>query len=55
MSMLSKYIKRQVDKHGFVGIIIKVGDIAVRYSPSAKDDLIWNKVKKLFKEYYKDA
>ena len=52
MSILSKYVKKQVAKHGFVDLIIKVGNIAVKYSPSAKDDLIWNKVKKLFKEHY---
>jgi|TARA_R100000322_G_scaffold150561_1_gene107716 hypothetical protein len=51
MSIVSKLIKKQVKKKGgLAGILIWVGDIAVKATPDVKDDLLWNKVKAILKK-----
>ena len=51
MSIVSKLIKKQVKKKGgLAGILIWVGDIAVKSTPDVKDDLLWNKVKAILKK-----
>jgi hypothetical protein len=45
--MLKLIIGKLVKKHGLKGILLKVGDLAVKITKSKKDDEIWNKVKKL--------
>ena len=47
MSLLSAYIAKQVQKHGLKGIIIKVGDLAVKATKSKKDDKVWAEAKKV--------
>ena len=47
MSLLSAYIGKQVKKHGLKGILIKVGDLAVKVTKSKDDDKVWAKVKKV--------
>jgi|TARA_R110000823_G_C15818665_1_gene489023 hypothetical protein len=47
MSLLSAYIAKQVKKHGLKGIIIKVGDLAVKATKSKKDDKVWAEAKKV--------
>ena len=47
MSLLSAYIAKQVQKHGLKGILIKVGDLAVKATKSKKDDKVWAEVKKV--------
>ena len=47
MSLLSAYIAKQVQKHGLKGILIKVGNLAVKATKSKKDDEVWAKVKKV--------
>ena len=37
-------------KHGLKGILIKVGDIAVKVTKSKKDDEAWATVKKLLND-----
>ena len=49
MSLLSAYIAKQVQKHGLKGILIKVGDLAVKATKSKKDDEVWEKVKEVLK------
>ena len=38
MSMLSSWVRRQIRKRGMKAFIIKVLDIAVKATPSKKDD-----------------
>jgi len=47
MSLLSAYIAKQVQKHGLKGILIKVGDLAVKATKSKKDDKVWAEAKKV--------
>jgi hypothetical protein len=47
MSLLSAYIGKQVKKHGLKGILIKVGNVAVKATKSKDDDKVWAKVKKV--------
>ena len=47
MSLLSAYIGKKVKKYGLKGILIKVGNLAVKATKSKKDDKVWAKVKKL--------
>ena len=51
MSMLSSWVKRQVAKRGMKGFIIKVLDMAVKATPSKKDDEMLYKVKDVLKEF----
>lgn len=51
MSMLSSWVKRQVAKRGMKGFIIKVLDMAVKATPSKKDDEMLDKVKAVLKEF----
>ena len=50
MSLLSAYIGKQVQKHGIVPLLLKVGNLAVKATKSKKDDKVWAKVKKLLEE-----
>jgi len=38
-------LKGFVKKHGLLGTIMKVGDVAVKLTKSKKDDVAWAKVK----------
>ena len=44
--MLKLLIGRLVAKHGLKGLLIKIGDLAVKITKSKKDDKIWAEVKK---------
>ena len=48
--MLKKIIRRLVKKHGMKGLLIKIGDWAVKSSPGKEDDEIWETVVKPFIE-----
>ena len=51
MSIVSSLIKKQVKKKGgLAGILLWVGDIAVKATPNIKDDLLWNEVKAILKK-----
>lgn len=54
MSLLSSYMKKQVKKHGFSGLLIKVGDMAVKLTPNPADNIAWAKIKASIKEHYAD-
>ena len=46
--MIKKIIERMVRKHGMKGLLIKVGDWAVKRSKGQDDDKIWNEQVKPF-------
>ena len=43
--MLKMLLKGFVKKHGLLGAVLKIGDIAVKLTKSRKDDKAWAKVK----------
>ena len=45
--MFKILLAKAVKKHGLKGILLKVGDIAVKVTKSKKDDKAWAKVKKV--------
>jgi hypothetical protein len=51
MSVLSKWVRRQISKRGMKGFILKVVDLAVRSTPSKKDDEMLAKIKAVLKEF----
>ncbi len=44
------FITRLIAKHGFIGTIILIGDIAVKITKTKKDDKAWAKVRKVLKK-----
>ena len=40
-------IAKAVAKHGFIPLLVKVGDIAVKVTKTKKDDEAWAKIKKV--------
>jgi|TARA_R100001143_G_C3259784_1_gene87254 hypothetical protein len=49
--MLKKIISRLVRKHGMVGILLLIGDIAVKQTKTKEDDKVWAKVKELLETF----
>ena len=49
--MLKRIIGRLVKKHGRVGLLMMIGDIAVAQTKTKKDDDIWAKVKELLENF----
>jgi hypothetical protein len=49
--MLKKIIGRLLRKHGMVGLLILIGDVAVKQTKSKKDDEVWAKVKELLETF----
>tara|TARA_Y100000034_G_scaffold119738_1_gene161814 strand:- start:157 stop:306 length:150 start_codon:yes stop_codon:yes gene_type:complete len=49
--MLKKIIGRLLRKHGMVGLLILIGDVAVKQTKSKKDDEVWAKVKELLESF----
>jgi|TARA_Y100001951_G_C11284567_1_gene267733 hypothetical protein len=49
--MLKKIIGRLLRKHGMVGLLILIGDVAVKQTKSKTDDEIWAKVKELLETF----
>ena len=45
--MLKVLLSKTIKKHGLKGILIKVGDVAVKVTKSKKDDKAWAEIKKL--------
>ena len=45
--MLKILIKKLIKKHGMKGLLLIVGDYAVKATKSKEDDKIWAKVKKV--------
>jgi hypothetical protein len=45
--MLKRIIGRLVKKHGMVSLLLMIGDYAVKFTKSKKDDEVWEQVKEL--------
>ena len=45
--MFKKFIQRLVKKHGMKGLLIMVGDHAVKATKTKEDDMVWEQVKEL--------
>ena len=50
-NMFKVFIKKLVKKHGVKGLLILVGDIATKITPSKADDAVWKKIKKEIKKF----
>ena len=48
--MINMILGRLIKKHGLLGVLIVVGDLAVKLTKTKKDDEIWAKVKKFIKK-----
>ena len=48
--MLNLIIGRLIKKHGILGVLLVIGDLAVKITKSKKDDKAWAKIKKVIKE-----
>ena len=46
-NMLKVLLAKAIKKHGLIGILIKVGDIAVKVTKTKKDDKAWEKIKEV--------
>ena len=46
-NMLKAILAKAIKKHGLKGLLIKVGDVAVKATKSKEDDKVWAKVKKV--------
>ena len=51
MSMLSKYIERQIKKHGLKKFILKVLGVVAKLTPSKEDDKMLEEIKKVLNEF----
>ena len=47
--MLNLILGRLIKKHGVLGVLVVIGDLAVKLTKSKKDDKAWAKVKKVIK------
>ena len=45
--MFKALLSKAVKKHGLKGILIKVGDVAVKVTKTKEDDKAWAKIKEL--------
>tara|TARA_Y100000310_G_scaffold123996_1_gene122741 strand:+ start:137 stop:292 length:156 start_codon:yes stop_codon:yes gene_type:complete len=48
--MLKLAIRKFVNKHGLIAILLKVGDVAVKVTKSKKDDEVWAKIKRVIND-----
>ena len=49
--MFSRYIRKQIAKRGMKAFILRVVEIAVKLTPSKKDDAMLAKIKSVMKEF----
>ena len=49
--MFKMIVKKLVKKHGLKNLLILVGDIATKITPSKADDAVWKKIKKEIKKF----
>jgi len=47
--MLNLILGRLIKKHGVLGVLVVIGDLAVKITKSKKDDKVWAKVRKVIK------
>jgi hypothetical protein len=48
--MLNLILGRLIKKHGLLGILVVIGDLAVKITKSKADDEIWAKIRKFIKK-----
>ena len=46
-NMLKALLAKAIKKHGLKGLLLKVGDVAVKATKTKDDDKVWAKVKKV--------
>ena len=51
MSMLSKYVERQIKKRGAKGFFLWVAELIAKATPSKKDDQMLAEIKKVLKKF----
>ena len=49
--MLNLILGRLIKKHGVLGVLVVIGDLAVKITKSKKDDKAWAKIKKVIKSF----
>jgi len=47
--MINLILGRLIKKHGLLGVLVVVGDLAVKLTKTKKDDKAWAKVRKIIK------
>jgi hypothetical protein len=47
--MVNLILGRLIKKHGLLGVLVVIGDLAVKLTKSKKDDKAWAKVRKVIK------
>ena len=47
--MLNLILGRLIKKHGVLGVLIVIGDLAVKITKTKKDDKAWAKIRKVIK------
>ena len=45
--MFKALLAKAIKKHGLKGLLLKVGDVAVKATKTKDDDKVWAKVKKV--------
>ena len=51
MSMLSKYVERQIKKRGAKAFFLWVAELIAKATPSKKDDQMVAEIKKIIKKF----
>ncbi len=51
MSMLSKYLERQIKKRGAKGMILWVASLIAKATPTKKDDKMVEEIKKVLNKF----
>jgi len=47
--MLNLILGRLIKKHGILGVLVVIGDLAVKITKTKKDDEAWAKIRKVIK------
>ena len=47
--MINLILGRLIKKHGLLGVLVVIGDLAVKLTKSKKDDKAWAKIRKVIK------
>jgi|TARA_R100001530_G_scaffold135657_1_gene113429 hypothetical protein len=47
--MINIILGRLIKKHGLLGVLMVIGDLAVKITKSKKDDKAWARIKKVIK------
>ena len=49
--MIKLILGRLIKKHGLLGVLMVIGDMAVKGTKTKKDDKAWKKVRPLIEEF----